>query len=105
MSIPATDEEEYEQEVMPASSGQASSGSNLEEEDQEGSWIPFIVIVLVGLLWWVTYSESRTAVKIRRSMSSKRIQLKKKYGLRDDAKYKEMKGAGDGANQKYKRQG
>jgi len=104
MSIPATDEEKYEQEVMPANSGHASSGSNL-EEDQEGSWIPFIVIVLVGLLWWINYSESRTAVKIRRSMSSKRIQLKKKYGLRDDAKYKEMKGAGDGANQKYKRQG
>ena len=104
MSIQATDEEQYEQEQVPTSSENESSRSNV-EEDQEGSWIPFIVIVVAGLLWWITYSDSRTAVKIRRSISSKRLQLKKKYGLRDDAKYKEMKGAGDGANQKYKRQG
>ena len=34
---------------------------------------------------------------------SQRVQLKKKLGLRDDSKYKMS--AGDGANQKYKRQG
>jgi hypothetical protein len=34
---------------------------------------------------------------------SKRVQLKKKLGYRDESKYK--MGAGDGANQKYKRQG
>ena len=104
MSIPGTYKGEYDQDELPTSSEHESSRSDV-EEDQEGSWIPFIAIVLAGILWWVTYSASRTAVKIRRSMSSKRLQLKKKYGLRDDAKYKEMKGAGDGANQKYKRQG
>ena len=104
MSIQATDEEEYKQEQVSSSSGYESSRSD-GEEDQEGSWIPFIAIVLAGLFWWISYSGSRTAVKIRRSASSKRLQMKKKYGLRDDVKYKEMKGAGDGANQKYKRQG
>ena len=35
--------------------------------------------------------------------TKQKLKMKKKLGFRDDSKYK--MGAGDGANQKYKRQG
>lgn len=72
---------------------------------QEGTWMPFILLSFVAMVWWLYTSESRRAIRLRRSMGMLRLNIKKKFGLRDDTKYKEMKGSGDGANQKYKRQG
>ena len=171
------------------------------DESTEGSWIPSLVVLILVVFWWISRSQSTTAVQVRRWYSvkvrssktviyynplwivelesfwnylgsrvllfsveargqsrvvrfmldslqqltnhyiyllyftvhnyasesnwtdlldfiykkirfslffawdefSQRVQLKKKLGLRDDSKYKMS--AGDGANQKYKRQG
>mmetsp|Transcript_5549 Transcript_5549/g.7099 ORF Transcript_5549/g.7099 Transcript_5549/m.7099 type:complete len:84 (+) Transcript_5549:70-321(+) len=68
-----------------------------------GSWTPSLIIVGLFVLKWLISSPSNTAVKIRRFAQMKKLQFKKKFGYRDETKYK--MGAGDGANQKHKRQG
>jgi hypothetical protein len=32
----------------------------------EGSWIPLIVLSLIALIWWASFSQSQRAVKFRR---------------------------------------
>jgi hypothetical protein len=73
-------------------------------EEEEGSWIPFIVIVIVACVWWINYSQSSLATRARRTLGMQRVQLKKKFGLRDNSKYRDG-AVGDGANQRSKRQG
>ncbi|KAG7337614.1 hypothetical protein IV203_021835 [Nitzschia inconspicua] len=72
--------------------------------EEQGSWIPTLVVLVVMFLWWVSSSTSSTALKIRRFCNVQRVQWKKKLGLRDESIYKDG-AAGDGANQKHKRQG
>jgi hypothetical protein len=74
------------------------------EEVEGGSWIPMIVILAGITMWWIAYSPSPTALRIRRFYNAKRLHWKKKLGLRDESIYKNGT-AGDGANQKHKRQG
>lgn len=73
------------------------------EDEIEGSWIPTIVIILIFTARWLLTSQGDLAVSLRRMMQMRKIETKKKLGLRDDSKYK--MGVGDGASQKYKRQG
>lgn len=73
------------------------------EDEIEGSWIPTIVIILIFTARWFFTSQGDLAVSLRRMMQMRKIETKKKMGLRDDSKYK--MGVGDGASQKYKRQG
>jgi len=72
-------------------------------EEMEGSWWPTAVLVIVLLSCWIKYGSGRMAVGLRRTMNIQRLHWKKRLGFRDDSKYKMT--AGDGANQKYKRQG
>jgi len=37
------------------------------EEETEGSWMPFIAAMILGVIYWLTTSQSQVAVKIRRS--------------------------------------
>jgi hypothetical protein len=108
------------------------------EEQVEGSWLPFIAVAAMVFIWWLTSSQSQSAVKLRRSYQMQvrycappsqdndaqiiidhpadshmflsrdiclqRVQLKKKIGLRDESIYNNFS-AGDGANQRHKRQG
>lgn len=74
------------------------------EENAEGSWIPTLSASLLILLWWISYGQSARAVRIRRWYNTKRVQWKKKLGLRDESIYRDG-AAGDGANQNHKRQG
>lgn len=73
------------------------------EDEIEGSWIPTIVIIVIFTARWLFTSQSDLAVSLRRMMQMRKIETKKKLGLRDESKYK--MGVGDGASQKYKRQG
>eukprot|EP00979_Chaetoceros_neogracilis_P001956 scaffold349_cov267-Chaetoceros_neogracile.AAC.51 len=73
------------------------------EETVQGSWVPIIIVLVLLTLRWLLTSQGNVAVSIRRMMQMQKLRTKKKFGLRDDSKYK--MGAGDGANQKYKRQG
>eukprot|EP00934_Nitzschia_sp_Nitz4_P008162 Nitzschia sp. Nitz4//scaffold51_size120721//57813//58114//NITZ4_003728-RA/size120721-snap-gene-0.38-mRNA-1//-1//CDS//3329553865//8152//frame0 len=76
--------------------------------EPQGSWTPFVLLLLGFILWWAFYSQSPQAVKFRRwynlQLFVKRVQWKKKLGLRDESIYKNG-AAGDGANQRTKRQG
>eukprot|EP00532_Pseudo-nitzschia_australis_P000232 CAMPEP_0168197546 /NCGR_PEP_ID=MMETSP0139_2-20121125/21233_1 /TAXON_ID=44445 /ORGANISM="Pseudo-nitzschia australis, Strain 10249 10 AB" /LENGTH=78 /DNA_ID=CAMNT_0008122047 /DNA_START=96 /DNA_END=332 /DNA_ORIENTATION=- len=74
------------------------------DEDTEGSWIPLLCIFILVLTWWTSYSQSTRALRARRWYNTKRVQWKKKLGLRDESIYRDGS-AGDGANQKHKRQG
>mmetsp|Transcript_25583 Transcript_25583/g.37965 ORF Transcript_25583/g.37965 Transcript_25583/m.37965 type:complete len:80 (+) Transcript_25583:88-327(+) len=78
--------------------------TTIENEDVlKGSWAPTITVVIILIMRWLITSQGNLAVSLRRMMQMQKLQTKKKLGLRDDSKYK--MGAGDGANQKYKRQG
>eukprot|EP00536_Pseudo-nitzschia_multiseries_P009796 jgi/Psemu1/24294/gm1.24294_g len=68
------------------------------EADAEGSWIPLLCVVVLLLLWWTSYSQSTRAVRTRRWYNTKKL------GLRDESIYRDG-AAGDGANQRHKRQG
>mmetsp|Transcript_22393 Transcript_22393/g.21527 ORF Transcript_22393/g.21527 Transcript_22393/m.21527 type:complete len:80 (-) Transcript_22393:133-372(-) len=72
-------------------------------EEITGSWIPTLVLLSLLFLRWLVRGEGNTPVRLRRWYNMKRIHYKKKWGLRDEKKYK--MGAGDGANQKFNRQG
>lgn len=37
-----------------------------ETSTPEGSWVPFIVLFLVALVWWASFGQSQRAVKFRR---------------------------------------
>mmetsp|Transcript_10491 Transcript_10491/g.16075 ORF Transcript_10491/g.16075 Transcript_10491/m.16075 type:complete len:80 (-) Transcript_10491:1551-1790(-) len=78
------------------SSGDISSES-------EGSWTPFLVITFLLILRWIVFGQADVPVRIRRWCNMKKIHWKKTRGYRDETKYQMT--AGDGANQKYKRQG
>jgi uncharacterized membrane protein (GlpM family) len=71
---------------------------------EQGSWIPLALVFLVIALWWVSSSTSPTALRIRRWYHTQKVRWKKKLGLRDESIYRDG-AAGDGANQKHKRQG
>ena len=73
------------------------------DDEIEGSWIPTIVIILIFTARWFFTSQGDLAVSLRRMMQMRKIETKKKLGLRDDSKYKHH--VGDGASQKYQRQG
>eukprot|EP00559_Dactyliosolen_fragilissimus_P005697 CAMPEP_0184855242 /NCGR_PEP_ID=MMETSP0580-20130426/544_1 /TAXON_ID=1118495 /ORGANISM="Dactyliosolen fragilissimus" /LENGTH=78 /DNA_ID=CAMNT_0027349705 /DNA_START=36 /DNA_END=272 /DNA_ORIENTATION=+ len=68
-----------------------------------GSWTPTILVSIAFALRWIAFGEGNLPISIRRWLSMKRVELRKKLGYRDETKYKMS--AGDGANQKYKRQG
>eukprot|EP00978_Attheya_sp_CCMP212_P037011 scaffold171769_cov39-Attheya_sp.AAC.1 len=68
-----------------------------------GSWIPLIVASCVMLLRWLLFGQGGTPVKLRRWFNIQRVSWKKKLGYRDESRY--QMSAGDGANQRYKRQG
>eukprot|EP00586_Coscinodiscus_wailesii_P014712 CAMPEP_0172498090 /NCGR_PEP_ID=MMETSP1066-20121228/109188_1 /TAXON_ID=671091 /ORGANISM="Coscinodiscus wailesii, Strain CCMP2513" /LENGTH=78 /DNA_ID=CAMNT_0013271219 /DNA_START=91 /DNA_END=327 /DNA_ORIENTATION=- len=70
---------------------------------QEGSWKPSIIVVAVIILFWLGYGQGNVPMRFRRWYNIQRISWKKKLGYRDESNYKMS--AGDGANQKYKRQG
>lgn len=74
------------------------------DEELQGSWIPLVIVVMAMFLWWLSTSTSPTALRIRRHYNTQRVQWKKRLGLRDDSVYK-TGAAGDGANQRHKRQG
>jgi hypothetical protein len=75
-----------------------------EEETPQGSWTPMIIVLLLVLIRWIVFGQgSIVPVRVRRWYNMKRVKVKKEMGYRDESKYK-MK-TGDGANQKYKRQG
>eukprot|EP00537_Pseudo-nitzschia_pungens_P009346 CAMPEP_0172380572 /NCGR_PEP_ID=MMETSP1060-20121228/70507_1 /TAXON_ID=37318 /ORGANISM="Pseudo-nitzschia pungens, Strain cf. cingulata" /LENGTH=76 /DNA_ID=CAMNT_0013108325 /DNA_START=577 /DNA_END=807 /DNA_ORIENTATION=- len=74
------------------------------EDGNEGSWTPLLCIIVLSMLWWTSYSQSTRAVRARRWYNTKRVQWKKTLGLRDESIYRDG-AAGDGANQKHKRQG
>jgi hypothetical protein len=75
-----------------------------EEETPQGSWTPMIIVLLLVLIRWIVFGQgSIVPVRVRRWYNMKRVKMKKEMGYRDESKYK-MK-TGDGANQKYKRQG
>jgi hypothetical protein len=78
--------------------------SEEEEDTQQGSWTPMIIVLLLVLIRWIVFGQgSIVPVRVRRWYNMKRVKVKKEMGYRDESKYK-MK-TGDGANQKYKRQG
>ena len=72
-------------------------------ETEEGSWVPFLLICLLLIIRWLTYSKSDMPIKFRRWLGGQKVQAKKKYGYRDEEKYKMT--AGGGADQRLKRQG
>jgi len=74
-----------------------------EEGTQQGSWTPMIIVLLLVLIRWIVFGQGSIPVRVRRWYNMKRVKVKKEMGYRDESKYK-MK-TGDGANQKYKRQG
>mmetsp|Transcript_31576 Transcript_31576/g.52130 ORF Transcript_31576/g.52130 Transcript_31576/m.52130 type:complete len:80 (+) Transcript_31576:114-353(+) len=74
-----------------------------ETKEVEGSWIPFILLSVLFILGWLVYGKSSGAVGIRRWYNMRRISIRKQLGYRDESKY--QMGAGEGANQKYQRQG
>lgn len=74
------------------------------EVEVEGSWTPLIIVSIMVFLYWMSFSQSGTPMRFKRWYNMKRVQLKKKLGMRDESIYKEF-AAGDGANQRYKRQG
>mmetsp|Transcript_8715 Transcript_8715/g.20866 ORF Transcript_8715/g.20866 Transcript_8715/m.20866 type:complete len:82 (-) Transcript_8715:605-850(-) len=69
-----------------------------------GSWAPFLVLATILAFRWISTGQTGTPLRIRRWYNTKRVQLKKKLGLRDNSKYENFV-AGDGANKKYQRQG
>jgi len=70
----------------------------------EGSWAPILYVSFFILLLWIAYSQSTKAIRVRRWLTMTKVQWKKKIGLRDESIYRNG-AAGDGANQKHKRQG
>ncbi|VEU39717.1 unnamed protein product [Pseudo-nitzschia multistriata] len=74
------------------------------EDDSEGSWVPLLCVTVLIFLWWTSYSQSPRALRARRWYNTKRVQWKKKLGLRDESIYRDG-AAGDGSNLKHKRQG
>jgi len=71
--------------------------------DVKGSWTSTVVVILIIVMKWILQGEGNTPVSLRRWGQMKKLQMKKKMGFRDGSKYK--MGAGDGANQRHKRQG
>ena len=71
--------------------------------ETEGSWVPFLLICLLLIIRWLTYSKSDIPIKFRRWLGGQKVQAKKKFGYRDEEKYKMT--AGGGADQRLKRQG
>ncbi|CAJ1942974.1 unnamed protein product [Cylindrotheca closterium] len=76
----------------------------VEAPSSGGSWAPFLVIAAILTFRWISTGETGTPLRIRRWYNTKRVQIKKNLGLRDNSKYENFV-AGDGANKKYKRQG
>jgi hypothetical protein len=70
---------------------------------QTGSWLPSLVLLFIIAILYLLFSQSLRARMIRREFAMYKIWLTRKMGKRDESKYK-MK-AGDGANEKLKRQG
>ena len=68
-----------------------------------GSWVPTLIVLTVLLMRWILLSPSDVAVSIRRWFGVQKVKWRKTLGLRDNKKYR--MGAGDGANQRYSRQG
>jgi hypothetical protein len=64
-------------------------------EQQEGSWTPFLILLTIITLWKLSST---------RWFHMQKVQWKKKLGLRDESLYRDG-AAGDGANQRHKRQG
>mmetsp|Transcript_15940 Transcript_15940/g.22477 ORF Transcript_15940/g.22477 Transcript_15940/m.22477 type:complete len:80 (-) Transcript_15940:258-497(-) len=77
--------------------------SEASEAPQEGSWTPFLIITFLLILRWIIFGQGDLPVRIRRWYNMQKIHWKKTLGYRDETKYQMT--AGDGANQKYKRQG
>mmetsp|Transcript_2795 Transcript_2795/g.7751 ORF Transcript_2795/g.7751 Transcript_2795/m.7751 type:complete len:81 (-) Transcript_2795:1179-1421(-) len=73
-------------------------------EAAEGSWTPTVIILLLVLTWWIATGKGDFPTKTRRWLNLQRITIKQQLGMRDDSLYRNFN-AGDGANQKYKRQG
>jgi hypothetical protein len=73
-------------------------------DEPAGSWTLLIVVSIFIFLYWISFSQSGTPMRFRRWYNMQRVQLKKKLGMRDESIYREF-AAGDGANQRYKRQG
>jgi hypothetical protein len=73
------------------------------ESRTHGSWLPTLLIVSILLLRWILISPNDSAVRIRRWFGMQKVKWRKVLGFRDNSKYK--MGAGDGANQRYTRQG
>jgi len=46
--------------------GTRMSNSSAEEE-VEGSWLPFMAVAALAVIWWLSFSQSQSAVKLRRS--------------------------------------
>ena len=74
------------------------------DEPEAGSWTPLAIALILMIFYWLAFSQSGTPVRFRRWYNMQRVQAKKKLGMRDESIYKEFS-AGDGANQRYKRQG
>jgi hypothetical protein len=55
------------------------------------------------ILRWIVVSPNDNAVRIRRWIGMQKVKWRRTLGFRDNTKYK--MGAGDGANQRYIRQG
>lgn len=69
----------------------------------EGSWTPFLLICAVLVARWLASSKSDFPIKFRRWLGKQKVQARKKFGYRDEEKYKMS--AGSGADQRLKRQG
>mmetsp|Transcript_11966 Transcript_11966/g.17842 ORF Transcript_11966/g.17842 Transcript_11966/m.17842 type:complete len:83 (-) Transcript_11966:618-866(-) len=81
-----------------------STPTDEESQTPGGSWAPFLVLAAILTFRWISTGQTGTPLRIRRWYNTKRVQLKKRLGLRDNSKYENFV-AGDGANKKYKRQG
>jgi len=73
------------------------------ENHNHGSWFPTLIILSIIILRWIFVSPNDTAIKIRRWFGMQKVKWRKALGFRDKTKYK--MDAGDGANQRYNRQG
>lgn len=74
-----------------------------EQQPEEGSWIPFIIIVILLGARWLVYGQGGIPLKFRRFFNNQRVQIRRQAGYRDDSKYKTA--AGQGADLQNKRQG
>eukprot|EP00527_Entomoneis_sp_CCMP2396_P007140 CAMPEP_0198144326 /NCGR_PEP_ID=MMETSP1443-20131203/14541_1 /TAXON_ID=186043 /ORGANISM="Entomoneis sp., Strain CCMP2396" /LENGTH=82 /DNA_ID=CAMNT_0043807697 /DNA_START=68 /DNA_END=316 /DNA_ORIENTATION=- len=74
----------------------------LEASSSSGSWLPFVVLIVLLILRWLAYGEGNIPVKVRRWY---KMQFRKRLGYsRDESVYKSG-AAGNGASRSVKRQG